>query len=139
MEDQPVAGIRNIPSSNSLASLCLFSRRNEFLCAGVRKYIFVFDVKNGNLVKTLDAHFARVCGLMSVTAPDRTNKLISSSLDKTIKVSKLEFLITKLFCRPNINSSLSLRHKQICGSQAIKGNPNPIEFFSSNKPGEVSS
>mgnify|MGYP001793275602 len=80
-------GIRNIPNSNSLASLCLFSRRNEFLCAGVRKYIFVFDVKNGNLVKTLDAHFARVCGLMSVTAPDRTNKLISASLDKTIKVS----------------------------------------------------
>ena len=81
-----IKGIRNIPNKSSLTGLCLFSRRNEFLCAGVRKYIFVWDGKNGNLVKTLDAHFARVCGLLSVTAPDKTNKLVSSSLDKTIKV-----------------------------------------------------
>ena len=88
IDDDFILGIRNLPNSNSLASLCLFSRRNEFLCAGVRKYIYVWDVKNGNLVKTLDAHFARVCGILAVAANVRNNKLISSSLDKTIKVGK---------------------------------------------------
>lgn len=67
----------------------------------------MWDVKHGNLVKTLDAHFARVCGLLSVTAPDRTNKLISSSLDKTIKVN-LVLLICfciegNCFCLVNIH------------------------------------
>ena len=44
-------------------------------------------------MKTLDAHFARVCGLLAVTVNNRLNKLISSSLDKTIKVSDLHTLI----------------------------------------------
>ena len=77
-------GIRNIPTKNQLKGLVVLTRNNHFVVAAVRKNLYVWDVKQGNMVKVLDAHFGRIIALTSVT--QGCNKVISSSIDKTIKV-----------------------------------------------------
>ncbi|XP_013421183.1 NACHT and WD repeat domain-containing protein 2 [Lingula anatina] len=79
------SGIRNIPTKNQLTGVVNFTKHSYFVVAGVRKNLYVWDVKNGNLVKTLDAHFGRIIALQAVTS-NNMNKVISSSIDKTIKV-----------------------------------------------------
>ncbi|KAL8578633.1 hypothetical protein ACOMHN_007091 [Nucella lapillus] len=75
---------RNIPVKNQLSSPLVFTKGNEFVVAGVRKNLYVWDVKQGNMVKTLDAHFGRIIAMDSVTVA--CNLVISASMDKTIKV-----------------------------------------------------
>ncbi|ESO82088.1 hypothetical protein LOTGIDRAFT_135306 [Lottia gigantea] len=77
-------GARNIPSKNQLTSQVVFTRLNEFVVSTVRKNIYVWDAKQGNLVKILDAHFGRIISLSPVFSG--CNIIISSSIDKTIKV-----------------------------------------------------
>lgn len=77
-------GTRNIPTKNLLTGLVVLTKNNHFVVAGVRKNLYVWDVKQGNLVKVLDAHFGRICALISVSTD--SNTVISSSMDKTIKV-----------------------------------------------------
>ena len=78
-------GIRNIPTKNQMTAMIAFSKNNEFLVAGVRKIMYVWDIKAGNLVKTLDAHFGRIIAIQS-SISHGTNQVISASIDKTIKV-----------------------------------------------------
>ncbi|XP_076470740.1 NACHT and WD repeat domain-containing protein 2-like [Babylonia areolata] len=77
-------GIRNIPVKTQMSSPLVFTKGNQFVVAGVRKNLYVWDVKQGNMVKTLDAHFGRIIAMDSVTVG--CNVVISSSMDKTIKV-----------------------------------------------------
>lgn len=67
---------------------------NEFLVAGVRKNLYVWDVKQGNMVKTLDAHFGRIIALSSVT--NSRNVVISSSMDKTINVWNFDKILEEV-------------------------------------------
>ncbi|XP_050388645.1 NACHT and WD repeat domain-containing protein 2 [Patella vulgata] len=77
-------GARNIPTRNQLTSPVVFTKANEFVVSTVRKNIYVWDVKQGNLVKILDAHFGRIIAISAVSAS--CNIIISASIDKTIKV-----------------------------------------------------
>ena len=77
-------GTRNIPNKNPLMSVVVFTKQNHFVVAAVRKNLYVWDTKQGNMVKVLDAHFGRIIALGSVTSG--CNKVVSSSIDKTIKV-----------------------------------------------------
>ncbi|XP_060597437.1 NACHT and WD repeat domain-containing protein 2-like [Ruditapes philippinarum] len=77
-------GTRNNLTKNTLNGLVTLTRNNHFVVAAVRKNLYVWDVKQGNMVKVLDAHFGRIIALTAVT--HGCNKIISSSIDKTIKV-----------------------------------------------------
>lgn len=77
-------GTRNIPTKNQLVNLVVFTKHNHFVVAGVRKNLYVWDSKQGNMVKVLDAHFGRIISVQAVSSG--CNKVISSSIDKTIKV-----------------------------------------------------
>ena len=88
-------GIRNIPTKNQLKALVAFTKRNEFFVAAVRKNIYVWDVKVGNLVKTLDAHFGRI---IAMTAVNDIKKLISSSIDKSVKVWNFDNILEDVHC-----------------------------------------
>ncbi|CAH1788936.1 unnamed protein product [Owenia fusiformis] len=77
-------GIRNIPAKNQITSLVVFTKGTEYVVAGVRKNIYVWEIMKGTLIKTLDAHFGRIIALEAVT--NGMNKVISGSIDKTIKV-----------------------------------------------------
>lgn len=88
-------GTRNIPNRNPLISSVVFTKSNHFVVAAVRKNLYVWDTKQGNMVKVLDAHFGRIIALISVTAG--TNKLISSSIDKTIKVWNFDNILEEVY------------------------------------------
>ncbi|XP_074658721.1 NACHT and WD repeat domain-containing protein 2-like [Tubulanus polymorphus] len=77
-------GIRNIPNKNPMSSLVAFSENNQYFIAGVRKVLYVWQTKTGELLRSLDAHFGRIIALTSV--PVGANIVVSSSIDKSIKV-----------------------------------------------------
>ncbi|CAL1545368.1 unnamed protein product [Lymnaea stagnalis] len=87
-------GTRNIPTKNQLNSLVVFTKNNQFVVAGVRKNLYVWDVKQGNMVKVLDAHFGRICALTSSSVG--RNAVISSSMDKTIKVWNFDKILEEV-------------------------------------------
>ncbi|KAL8615116.1 hypothetical protein ACOMHN_054485 [Nucella lapillus] len=87
-------GIRNIPVKNQLTSALEFTKGNQFVVAGVRKNLYVWDVKQGNMVKTLDAHFGRIIGMTSVACG--RNVVISSSMDKTINVWNFDKILEEV-------------------------------------------
>ncbi|XP_071108697.1 NACHT and WD repeat domain-containing protein 2-like [Haliotis cracherodii] len=88
------AGTRNIPTKNQLTSMVVFTKGNQFVVAGVRKNLYVWDVKQGNMVKTLDAHFGRIIALTAVHVG--CNVVISSSMDKTIKVWNFDKILEEV-------------------------------------------
>ena len=49
-------GARNVPYRKELWSQIVFTKSMAFIVGAVRKNIYVWDVRVGNLVKTLDAH-----------------------------------------------------------------------------------
>ena len=85
-------GLRNIPTKNQINSLVEFTKNNEFMVSAVRKNLYLWDVRAGNLVKTLDAHFGRIIAIEAVTKPT-INKIISSSIDKSIKVWNIDNIL----------------------------------------------
>lgn len=89
------SGTRNIPNRNPLQSSVVFTKSNHFVVAAVRKNLYVWDSKQGNMVKVLDAHFGRIIALTVLTAG--TNKLISSSIDKTIKVWNFDNILEEVY------------------------------------------
>ena len=89
-------GIRNIPNKNPMISGIVFTRNNEFVAAGVRHNLYVWDVRAGNLMKTLDAHFGRIIAIQSVFSKN-LNKIVSSSIDKSIKIWNFENILEDVF------------------------------------------
>ena len=67
---------------------------NQFVVAGVRKNLYVWDVKQGNMVKVLDAHFGRIIAMTSVSTG--RNVVISSSMDKTINVWNFDKILEEV-------------------------------------------
>lgn len=88
------AGTRNIPNKNPLISTAVFTRQNHFVVAAVRKNLYVWDTKQGNMVKVLDAHFGRIISITAVTVG--SNKVISCSIDKTIKVWNFDNILEEV-------------------------------------------
>lgn len=78
-------------SKTCMNNLFVLTKNNEFLVAAVRMVLFVWDARDGDLIKTLDVHFGRIISLMAVTC--RGNKVISASIDKTIKVWNLDKIL----------------------------------------------
>lgn len=70
----------------------MLTKNNEFLVAAVRQVLYVWDARDGDLVKVLNVHFGRIISLDAVTG-HRLNKLISASIDKTIKVWNLDKIL----------------------------------------------
>lgn len=50
-----------------------------------RKNLYVWDMKDGELLKNLDAHFGRIIKIQSLTIGN-WNSVITSSIDRTVKV-----------------------------------------------------
>ena len=88
--------VRNIPNKNPLISGIVFTKNNEFIVAGVRQVIYVWDVRAGNLVKTLDAHFGRIISIRSIFNSS-LNKIVSSSIDKSIKIWNFDNVLEEVF------------------------------------------
>lgn len=79
--------VKNISTKpfQSQSSLAL-TKHNQYGVGGVRKSLYIWNVKDGQLLKEVDAHIARIMRIQSLFIED-FNGIVSSSIDKTIKVS----------------------------------------------------
>ncbi|KAI6199667.1 hypothetical protein M3Y96_00651200 [Aphelenchoides besseyi] len=107
--------VRNIPvrpmhTTSSIASCC----NDALFVAGVRKNLYIFNVGTSQLVRTIDAHFGRILNLRSVTTSGH-NILISSSIDRSIKIWNVDNIYEKSFSVINMDQPIEKilipRHK----------------------------
>ncbi|PAA71014.1 hypothetical protein BOX15_Mlig015065g2 [Macrostomum lignano] len=87
-------GYQNIPNKNPMQNLLIFSRGNEFMISAVRHLVMAYSCKTGTLMKKLDAHFGRI---VSMTNSVALNCVVSSSMDKTIKVWNFNNIMERVF------------------------------------------
>lgn len=53
------SGIRNIATKMNKSNSCVLSAGHVYAVAGIRKELYIWSMESGQLVKCLDAHFAR--------------------------------------------------------------------------------
>ncbi|KAI6183552.1 hypothetical protein M3Y97_00500900 [Aphelenchoides bicaudatus] len=98
--------VRNIPikpmHSTSAVVLCC---ADALFVAGVRKNLYIFNLSTAQLVRTVDAHFGRILNLRSLTANSQ-NILISSSIDRSIKMWNMENIFEKSFSVLNMDQPI---------------------------------
>src|SRR6218665_2437348 len=80
-----------LDSKTCVCNLAVLTKNNEFLVAAVRQVLYVWDARDGDLAKVLNVHFGRIISLDAVTG--KLNRLISASIDKTIKVWNLDKIL----------------------------------------------
>lgn len=66
-------------------SRLIFTKYNQYAVAGIRRNLYVWSVGDGTLLKTIDAHYGRIKECFPLTVDD-VNAVVTSSLDKTVKV-----------------------------------------------------
>jgi hypothetical protein len=89
------SGIRNIPIKMNKSNSCVLSARSTYAIAGIRKVLYIWSVKYGSLVKSLDAHFARIIDVQPLVC-GAWNCVITSSFDKTVKVWNLNYIFEEV-------------------------------------------
>ncbi|KAI6228770.1 hypothetical protein M3Y99_01185600 [Aphelenchoides fujianensis] len=98
--------VRNIPvrpmhTTSAVTSCC----NDALFVAGVRKNLYIFNVSTAQLVRTLDAHFGRILNLRSVSGGGH-NLLISSSIDRSIKIWNVDNIYEKSFSVVNMDQPI---------------------------------
>ncbi|XP_018333645.1 NACHT and WD repeat domain-containing protein 2 [Agrilus planipennis] len=78
-------GVRNITIKMLQSNSVMISAQKNYAIAGVRKNLYVWELKNQKLVKVLDAHFARIIQLDALIIGN-WNCIVTSSIDRTVKV-----------------------------------------------------
>ena len=83
--------VRNVSKGPGLSSVILLSARDEYAVAGIRKELYIWAMDSCQLVKVLAAHFQRIIDMQSLVV-GRENSMITSSIDKSIKVWDLNYI-----------------------------------------------
>ena len=82
-------GIRNVAKKMNKSNNCVLSANNVYAIAGIRKVLYIWDVKSAELVKSLDAHFARIIDVQPLTVGN-WNTVVTSSIDRTVTALQRE-------------------------------------------------
>ncbi|KAL7293010.1 hypothetical protein TKK_0013456 [Trichogramma kaykai] len=77
--------VRNISTRMMCSNSIMISGTKDYAVAGVRKNLYVWNLETTELVKVLDAHFARIIQLEALTIGN-WNSVITSSIDRSVKV-----------------------------------------------------
>ncbi|XP_026300938.1 NACHT and WD repeat domain-containing protein 2 isoform X2 [Apis mellifera] len=78
-------GVRNISTKMMYSNSIMISGIKNYAVAGVRKNLYVWNLETSELVKILDAHFARIIQLEALTVGN-WNSVVTSSIDRSVKV-----------------------------------------------------
>ncbi|XP_066597814.1 NACHT and WD repeat domain-containing protein 2 isoform X2 [Prorops nasuta] len=78
-------GVRNISTRMMCSNSIMVSGNKNYAVAGVRKNLYVWSLESSELVKVLDAHFARIIQLEALTIGN-WNSVVTSSIDRSVKV-----------------------------------------------------
>ena len=87
-------GIRNVSKKMNKSNNLVLSANNKYAIAGIRKVLYIWDVKTADLVKYLDAHFARIIDVQPLTVGN-WNTVVTSSIDRTVKVWNINYIFEK--------------------------------------------
>ncbi len=89
------SGIRNISTKMNKSNSCVLSAGHVYAVAGIRKELYIWTMKDGLLVKCLDAHFARIIDIQPLTVGS-WNSVITSSIDRTVKVWNMNYIFEQV-------------------------------------------
>ncbi|KAI5755532.1 hypothetical protein M8J77_017783 [Diaphorina citri] len=104
--------VRNITTRMLTSNSVMLSADGNYAIAGVRKNLYVWSMKNGDLVKVLDAHFGRIISLEPLTI-GHWNSVVTSSIDRSVKV----WNINNIFEQVHVIDRHELQIDSICISQ----------------------
>ncbi|XP_014665918.1 PREDICTED: uncharacterized protein LOC106807919 [Priapulus caudatus] len=82
-------GVANIPPRGLNRAVVVVTRNNQYACAAVRSALYVWELRAGELLRTIDVHYARVLRLVAMTTHG-VNKVATASLDRTVKLINVE-------------------------------------------------
>lgn len=82
-------GVRNISTKMLKSNSIMVSAKKNYAVAGVRKSLYIWSLNTCDLVKILDAHFARIIQLEALTIGN-WNSVITSSIDRSVKVWNID-------------------------------------------------
>ncbi|XP_055384364.1 NACHT and WD repeat domain-containing protein 2 isoform X2 [Condylostylus longicornis] len=88
-------GVRNITTKMMQSNSIMISSKLNYAVAGVRKNLYVWDLRTKMLAKILDAHFGRIIQLEALTIGN-WNSVITSSIDRSVKVWNINNIFEKV-------------------------------------------
>ncbi|XP_052126754.1 NACHT and WD repeat domain-containing protein 2, partial [Frankliniella occidentalis] len=106
-------GTRNISTRMLSSNSIMISASRDYAVAGVRKSLYVWNLKDAALLKILDAHFGRIIQLEPLTVGS-WNSVVTSSIDRTVKV----WNINNIFEQVHVIDRHELQIDSICVCQA---------------------
>ena len=87
--------VYNVSQGMNKSSNCVLSANNQYAVSGIRKELYIWDAKNGDLVKTLAAHVGRIIDVQPLSM-GALNIIITSSIDRTVKVWNINHIFEKV-------------------------------------------
>ncbi|TRY73174.1 hypothetical protein TCAL_08178 [Tigriopus californicus] len=139
--------IRNVRVKINQSNPCVIDLQKLLLVAGVRRDIFIWSIKSEMLLRSFRAHNGRILA-MSLVQDHHHNLVVTSSLDKTIKVwdasrlltvvpviKRLDFNVEKLVICEELNMVVSQTRKSLGFWNLDSG---ALDFIASESPDVVS-
>ena len=83
--------VRNVLLKMNKSNSCVLSANNQYAISGIRKEMYIWCMKTGDLVKTLEAHIARIVDIQPLVVGN-WNCVITSSMDRTVKVWNINYI-----------------------------------------------
>ncbi|RWS28545.1 NACHT and WD repeat domain-containing protein 2-like protein [Leptotrombidium deliense] len=87
------------------ASKVTLTNDEQLAIAGVRNNLYVWAVNSGDLLKTLDAHFARILQLRTLTVGN-LNAIVTCSIDRSVNVWNVQNLFQQVFAIDKMQLSI---------------------------------
>lgn len=123
-------GVKNIQIGyKKLSFSALFSKDNKYVVAGVRDNIYLWDTSYGTFLKTLDAHYGRITNLLG-SFKEQKNIVVSSSMDKTIKIWNLNNILEEDFPLDHLEKPIEALHVSIVATIVMAQSRNQLAIYS---------
>jgi WD40 repeat protein len=123
-------GIKNVQIGyKKLNFPAVFSKNNSYIVTGVKDKIYIWDTSYGTLIKTLDAHYGRLTGLIG-SCMDQKDLIISCSMDKTIKIWNLKNIMEEEFSLDRLEKSIEKIHISVVTCIALVQSRNQLAVVS---------
>ena len=87
---------RNVISRPSGSNSCVLNKEKDIAIAGVREFIFVWNIGTEQLIKHFQGHYGRIIRMSSLIE-GKWNHAVTSSMDRTIKVWDMSTIVEDVF------------------------------------------
>ncbi len=124
------AGVKNINIGyKKLSFPAVFSKDNQYVVAGIRDNIYIWETSYGVFIKTLDAHYGRISGMLG-SCSELKNLVLSGSMDKTIKIWNIQNILEEDFPLDHLDKPIEMLHVSIQAQIAMAQSRNQLCIIS---------